>query len=272
MTASFRRRRVVLVPLFALASVVVRAQSPTTVTVSPSAWNAPPAGGSIALAVSTSPSSAPWNVSATEWLVSTVINVEDPSGDGLGSLVVDSAGNVFTTFGNAIYKFSPTGERSVFAGGTGAGTTDGTGTAARFSAPSGIAIDSTDNLYVADTVVTICMEVCVTHNGVMNAVVLSELPTREIFPGFTARLIHTERATESWVDATAGASFPEHQHPHEQIVNVLDGELEITVGGVTRRLKAGEVLVIPSEMPHSGRAITNCRVLDVFTPRRDEYR
>jgi quercetin dioxygenase-like cupin family protein len=106
----------------------------------------------------------------------------------------------------------------------------------------------------------------------MNLVMLNSLVAREIFPGFQARVVHSARMSESWVEAEAGASFPEHQHPHEQIVNVLEGELEIVVGGVTHRLTPGQVLIIPSEVPHSGRAMTKCRVLDVFAPSRDEYR
>ncbi len=105
----------------------------------------------------------------------------------------------------------------------------------------------------------------------MSVVTLETVPVREIFPGFRARVVHSERMSQSWVEIDAGASFPEHQHPHEQIVNVLDGELELTVEGITHRLTPGRVLVIPPEVPHSGRAVTACRVLDVFAPARDDY-
>ncbi|SRR6266511_1494548 len=105
----------------------------------------------------------------------------------------------------------------------------------------------------------------------MSVVTLETVPVREIFPGFRARVVHSERTSQSWVEIDAGASFPEHQHPHEQIVNVLDGELELTVEGITHRLTPGRVLVIPPEVPHSGRAVTACRVLDVFAPARDDY-
>lgn len=106
----------------------------------------------------------------------------------------------------------------------------------------------------------------------MSIVTLADVPAREIFPGFHARVVHSARTSESWVEAQAGASFPEHHHPHEQIVNVLEGELEIVVGSETHRLTSGQLLVIPPGVPHSGRAITHCRVLDVFAPTRDEYR
>ena len=103
-------------------------------------------------------------------------------------------------------------------------------------------------------------------------VTVDTLPVREIFPGVRARLIHTERVTHSWVEVDAGATFPEHQHPHEQIVTVLEGELELVVEGQPHRLKPGTVYVIPSNARHSGGGITRCRVLDAFAPSRDDYR
>lgn len=101
---------------------------------------------------------------------------------------------------------------------------------------------------------------------------LDELPVRELFPGLRARLVHSDRVTHSWVDVDAGATFPEHQHPHEQIVSVLEGELEIVVDGQTHRLTPGMVYVIPPNVKHSGRGVTKCRVLDTFAPVRDDYK
>ena len=106
----------------------------------------------------------------------------------------------------------------------------------------------------------------------MPFITVSALPVREIFPGLRARLIHTDLQTHSWVEVDAGASFPEHQHPHEQIVTVLEGELELTVEGTPHRLLPGVVYVIPPQARHSGRGITACRLLDVFSPARDDYR
>lgn len=106
----------------------------------------------------------------------------------------------------------------------------------------------------------------------MPLITVSTLPVREIFPGLRARLIHTDRVSHSWVEVDAGAAFPEHQHPHEQIVSVLEGELELIVGGTVHRLKPGTVFVIPPEVPHSGRGVTACKVLDAFAPVREDYR
>lgn len=97
---------------------------------------------------------------------------------------------------------------------------------------------------------------------------IDTLPIRQLFPGFTARLVHTPQVTQSFVQCEAGATFPEHQHPHEQTVIVLDGELELYVDGETHRLTPGTVFLIPGNVPHSGTALVASRVLDVFAPVR----
>ena len=77
----------------------------------------------------------------------------------------------------------------------------------------------------------------------MPSIAVASLPVRELFPGLRARLVHTDRQTHSWVEVDASAAFPEHQHPHEQIVSVIDGELELVVDGTVHRLTPGVVFV-----------------------------
>ena len=100
---------------------------------------------------------------------------------------------------------------------------------------------------------------------------LSTLPVREPVPGFRGRFVHTPTTTLAYWDIAANVSLPEHQHPHEQVVNVLEGELELVVAGVPHRLTANKVYTIPGDTPHSARAVTPCRVLDVFSPPREDY-
>ncbi len=103
-------------------------------------------------------------------------------------------------------------------------------------------------------------------------IALSEVSEREVMPGFRGRMVHSASMTLAYWDVDAGSVLPEHQHPHEQVVNMLDGVLEIVLAGVAHRLSAGDLLVIPSGVPHSGRAVTDARVLDVFSPVREDYR
>lgn len=95
---------------------------------------------------------------------------------------------------------------------------------------------------------------------------------REIVPGFTARFVHTGNNTISFWDVKAGSTLPLHSHMHEQSSFVLEGEFEMTIGGETRLLVPGLYAVIPPHVPHCGNAITDCKLLDVFSPVREDYR
>jgi len=101
---------------------------------------------------------------------------------------------------------------------------------------------------------------------------LKDIPSKELLPGFSGKMIHTENMTLAYWDIVAGSVLPEHHHVHEQVAaQVISGEFELTLQGETRVMKAGDVAIIPSNAPHSGRAITNCQLLDVFSPAREDY-
>lgn len=100
---------------------------------------------------------------------------------------------------------------------------------------------------------------------------LEEIEEKEVAPGFFGRFIHTENNTLAYWRITAGAALPAHSHPHEQVVNMLAGEFELTVEGTPYQLTPGTVFVIPGGVPHSGRAVTECKILDTFYPVREDY-
>ena len=101
---------------------------------------------------------------------------------------------------------------------------------------------------------------------------LKDIQTKEILPGFKVRFVHSENMTFGHWKITKGSSLPAHSHPHEQVTHVLEGEFELTVGDETRMLTSDMGAVIPPNVPHSGRAITDCRVIDTFYPVREDYR
>jgi quercetin dioxygenase-like cupin family protein len=101
---------------------------------------------------------------------------------------------------------------------------------------------------------------------------LSDIKGTEFLPGFTGRFVHGEQSTLSFVDIKQGCRLPEHKHPHEQITHIVEGELEMIIGGEKFIFTPGTVHVIPSNVPHSAYAITDCKVIDAFSPARDDYR
>lgn len=101
---------------------------------------------------------------------------------------------------------------------------------------------------------------------------LETLEEREIAPGFHAKMVHSTNMTLAYWRIEEGAALPHHHHFHEQVVNLLEGEFEMTVGEERRVLTPGTVLVIPGDVPHGGKALTPCRILDVFYPVREDYR
>lgn len=106
----------------------------------------------------------------------------------------------------------------------------------------------------------------------MGLVVLNDMPELRLADGITARAVHAATLTVMHVQFEEGALVPEHSHHHEQIVNVIEGELELTVDGEKHRLTLGKAMVLPPNVPHSGLAITSCRVVDVFHPVREDLK
>ena len=101
---------------------------------------------------------------------------------------------------------------------------------------------------------------------------LNSIKEKELLPGFTVRMVHTETMTLAYWDIKAGSILPEHSHHHEQVAaQVIEGEFELTLEGETRVMKPGDLAVVPSNALHSGRAITDCKLLDVFSPVREDY-
>ena len=101
---------------------------------------------------------------------------------------------------------------------------------------------------------------------------LDSQESKELFPGFEAKFIHSDNMTITFVEIKAGAELPEHNHPHEQITFVREGTLQITMDNEEYLLEKGELLVIPPNAPHKGLAISVCNVLDVFNPVREDFK
>lgn len=101
---------------------------------------------------------------------------------------------------------------------------------------------------------------------------LAELEEKEVVPGFHGKFAHGKKMTMTKWRIDAGATLPAHAHPHEQLSIILDGQFEMTLGEETRRIEAGMMAVIPSNLKHTGTALTDCVILDIFHPVREDYR
>ena len=74
------------------------------------------------------------------------------------------------------------------------------------------------------------------------------------------------------VELAPGVALPMHHHPHEQVTYVIYGRFEFTVGEETTILEPGMVALIPGGVAHGGKTLTACRVIDLFSPVREDYR
>jgi len=106
----------------------------------------------------------------------------------------------------------------------------------------------------------------------LNKIDLNSIDEREIAPGFFVRFVHSENMTIAYLNVKAGSSLPAHSHLHEQISSVIKGEFELTVDGTPYLLKPNDVFIIPSNIPHSAKAITDCKLIETFYPVREDYR
>lgn len=101
---------------------------------------------------------------------------------------------------------------------------------------------------------------------------LNTIPTQELIPGYHAKMIHGEKMSIAYWTVDKGAEVPEHSHEHEQVMQVLEGEFEFTLDGQTKVYFPGDIVLIASHKVHSGKALTDCKLMDVFSPTREEYK
>ena len=95
------------------------------------------------------------------------------------------------------------------------------------------------------------------------------LPVTELLPGWFGRYFHSENMTFAHYDFKRGSSIHEHFHPEEEVYEVIEGELELTIDGVRQVARLGLVGIVPSNVRHSVKALTDGRAIIVDYPLRD---
>ena len=93
----------------------------------------------------------------------------------------------------------------------------------------------------------------------------------QIWEGITGPVFHSDQATFGHFTLEAGCELPAHSHPHEQWTHLIEGELEFTIGGESKVMRAGMTAYIPGDVVHSAKVITPCRVIDCFIPVREDF-
>jgi quercetin dioxygenase-like cupin family protein len=88
---------------------------------------------------------------------------------------------------------------------------------------------------------------------------------------FDVRFIHANNITVAFNELKAGAEVPVHTHLHETIDYIQEGTLEMTIGKETVEMRAGTVARVPSNIPHSAKAVTDCKVINFFYPAREDF-
>ena len=78
----------------------------------------------------------------------------------------------------------------------------------------------------------------------------------ERLPGWYGRYFHSANMTFAHYDFKRGSSIHEHFHPQEEVYEVIEGELEVTIDGVSQIARPGLVAIVPGNVPHSVRALT----------------
>ena len=101
-----------------------------------------------------------------------------------------------------------------------------------------------------------------------------DLPAEKLKGGITRKLVTGERMMIAHVYFKKGDDVPQHSHDNEQLTYVLSGALHFWLGAKGEQelvVRAGEVIVIPSNLPHRALALEDTLDVDVFCPPRQDW-
>src|SRR5438552_2862534 len=101
----------------------------------------------------------------------------------------------------------------------------------------------------------------------------TEFSHHDIFPGVHIKTCAIEKMMLSYVDLQPHAVVAEHSHPHEQCGLMIEGKATFWIGGEEKTLGPGDMYRIPGNVKHRVVALDQpVKVLDIFTPIREDYR
>jgi quercetin dioxygenase-like cupin family protein len=101
-----------------------------------------------------------------------------------------------------------------------------------------------------------------------------DMPKEELKPDLHRRLVTAEQMMLAHVYLDKGCIVPQHAHENEQLTYILEGALRFWLGEDESEVvdvRAGEVLHLPSNLPHKAEALENTLDVDVFCPPRQDW-
>ena len=97
----------------------------------------------------------------------------------------------------------------------------------------------------------------------------TSLEVGEPLPGWHDRYFHSETMSFAYYDVDEGASIHEHWHQEEEVWHIIEGTLEFIIDGETFVAGKGTTALVPSNAPHSVKALANGRVIIATHPARE---
>jgi quercetin dioxygenase-like cupin family protein len=102
----------------------------------------------------------------------------------------------------------------------------------------------------------------------------TDMPKERVTDRISRRLVTGERMMLAHVYLDKGSVVPKHSHENEQLTYILEGALRFKIGDDQKEeitVRAGEVLLIPSNVPHEALALEDTLDVDVFSPPRQDW-
>jgi len=94
----------------------------------------------------------------------------------------------------------------------------------------------------------------------------------ELMPGIRIRsLVHGERTLMVEFHLDAGVELPRHHHPYEQTGRLVTGAMRLSIGDAVHDVRPGDSWCIPAGVEHGAEVIETARVVEVFSPLREDY-
>lgn len=101
-----------------------------------------------------------------------------------------------------------------------------------------------------------------------------DMPAEQLKKGLSRKLITGDRMMIAHVYFESGEEVPRHSHDNEQVTYILSGALRFWFGAADEQevtVRAGEVVIIPSNLPHRAVALEATLDVDIFAPPRQDW-